>query len=92
MAETMKKASTPRKPRAKAATPKTSKSPNSAIETMSAPKPKKNSAQSPVTTMNASHEQVAQRAHQLWLERGGSDGYHLEDWYRAERELMHKAS
>lgn len=38
------------------------------------------------------HDQIAQLAHRYWTERGGQHGYHLEDWYRAERELGSKAS
>jgi DUF2934 family protein len=32
-------------------------------------------------------EQVAQRAHELWLQRGGEHGWDLTDWFRAEREI-----
>lgn len=32
-------------------------------------------------------EAIAQRAYELFEERGGVHGYHLEDWLRAEREL-----
>ena len=32
-------------------------------------------------------EQIARRAYELYRERGGEDGYDLEDWLRAEREL-----
>jgi hypothetical protein len=32
-------------------------------------------------------EQIAQRAYELYLERGGIDGYDREDWLRAEEEL-----
>lgn len=34
-----------------------------------------------------SAEQIEQRAYALYLERGGQDGYALEDWLAAEREL-----
>jgi hypothetical protein len=32
-------------------------------------------------------EQVAQRAQELWHERGRKPGADLADWFRAEREL-----
>jgi hypothetical protein len=32
-------------------------------------------------------QQIAERAYQLFLERGGLHGYHHEDWLRAEAEL-----
>lgn len=33
-------------------------------------------------------EQIAQRAYQLYLERGCVDGYAEQDWKQAERELQ----
>ena len=33
------------------------------------------------------HEDIARRAYELYLERGGGDGQHEEDWQRAEKEL-----
>ncbi len=41
-------------------------------------------------SMNAdgpTNEQIAQRAFELFLARGGEHGHHEEDWLRAEREL-----
>ena len=35
-------------------------------------------------------EDIARRAYQIYLERGGAPGYELEDWTRAERELAQK--
>ena len=32
-------------------------------------------------------EDIAQRAYQLYLARGGEDGHALDDWLQAEREL-----
>ncbi len=37
-------------------------------------------------------EQIAMRAHQLFLERGGAPGFELEDWLQAERELKAAAA
>jgi hypothetical protein len=34
-----------------------------------------------------SHEQIAERAYYIYLERGGSTGDPQEDWLQAEREL-----
>ena len=36
------------------------------------------------------HEEIALRAYEIYLERGGTPGDALEDWTRAERELMEK--
>jgi hypothetical protein len=35
-------------------------------------------------------EEIALRAYEIYLERGGAPGNELEDWTRAERELMGK--
>jgi hypothetical protein len=69
MAETVKKATTPRKPRKAAPSKKTN-----------------------VTPISASYEQVAEVAHRFWAERGCAHGHDAEDWLRAERELLGKAS
>ncbi len=69
MAETVKKATAPKKPR------------------KAAPSKKAN-----VTQMTASSEQVAQLAHRFWAERGCGHGQDADDWFRAERELLSKAS
>lgn len=36
-----------------------------------------------------SSEDVALRAHELYLQRGSKDGHDVEDWLRAERELRY---
>jgi hypothetical protein len=33
-------------------------------------------------------KQIALRAYELYLERGGVDGYAQEDWLQAEREIL----
>ncbi len=33
------------------------------------------------------HEQIARRAYELYLERGGAFRHDLEDWFQAEKEL-----
>ena len=37
-----------------------------------------------------SGEEIARRAHELYLQRGGEHGKDVEDWLRAERELSDK--
>jgi len=32
-------------------------------------------------------EQIGQRAHELWRQRGGEHGSDLADWFQAEREV-----
>lgn len=39
-----------------------------------------------------SDEEVARLAHRYWQERGHKHGHHMEDWFRAERELRGRAS
>lgn len=34
-----------------------------------------------------SNEDVARLAYEIYLERGGANGSHLEDWFEAERRL-----
>lgn len=36
--------------------------------------------------------QIAERAYQKYVERGGSDGRDLDDWLEAERELARSES
>jgi Protein of unknown function (DUF2934) len=36
-------------------------------------------------------EDIAFRAYHIYLERGGAPGDELQDWIRAERELLEKA-
>jgi Protein of unknown function (DUF2934) len=43
-------------------------------------------------TANPTTEAIALRAYQIYLERGGAPGNALEDWTRAERELLEKSS
>jgi hypothetical protein len=37
-------------------------------------------------------DDVARRAFELYCERGGQDGYDIQDWLQAERELRQIAS
>jgi hypothetical protein len=53
----------------------------------------KATGKTPVTTTPAptrnvpSHEQIARRAYELFLARGGQNGSPEQDWFQAEREL-----
>ena len=38
------------------------------------------------------HEEIALRAYEIYMKREGAPGDALEDWTRAERELMEKNS
>ena len=38
-----------------------------------------------------SHEEIRQRAYEIYLERGGLPGDELDDWLQAERELDGRA-
>ena len=42
--------------------------------------------------VSPTHEEIAQLAFCLYELRGRQEGYALEDWLRAERELMHHYS
>lgn len=37
-----------------------------------------------------SWEEIARRAHEIFLARGGGEGHEIEDWLEAERELTQK--
>jgi hypothetical protein len=76
MEEKQKKATTRRKPGKTA--PKTTA--------------KKKSATAKEPHVMVSREEIARLAHRFWAERGRQDGHHEEDWFRAEQELLGKAS
>ncbi|MGA3045290.1 MAG: DUF2934 domain-containing protein [Terracidiphilus sp.] len=80
MADTVKKAKTPAKPR------KTSI--NTAAKT--AVKKEKVTA-APVPVM-PSREAIEKLAQQYWAQRGYIDGFAEQDWLRAEQELLKMAS
>jgi Protein of unknown function (DUF2934) len=42
----------------------------------------------PTAKNHPAPEEIALRAYQIYLERGGAPGRELEDWTRAERELL----
>ncbi len=77
MAEKVKKETAPRK--ASASAPKKAAT-------------RKKASITNVTQMKASHEEIARLAHRYWAERGQQHGSDAEDWFRAEQELLGKAS
>ena len=56
----------------------------------------KKKASSPPATRTAlrvpSPEEVARRAYEIYLARGGEPGHEQEDWLRAEKELKERAA
>jgi hypothetical protein len=46
------------------------------------------SQKSRVTKNQPTAEEIAVRAYQIYLERGGAPGNEFEDWIQAERELL----
>ena len=78
MAETIKKAKAPAKPKKNAA---------------KKPAEKKAEAATGIAMVKpVSQEEVARLAHRFWAERGYQHGKHVDDWFRAEQELRSKAS
>ena len=41
---------------------------------------------------SVSEEQIRRRAYELYMQRGGTHGRHMDDWFRAESELRGRAS
>ncbi len=54
--------------------------------------PGKKSAPSEVHVVAPAQEEIAKLAHRFWSERGHQHGHHEDDWLRAEREILGKAS
>jgi hypothetical protein len=48
-------------------------------------------AKAPAAGGEVSHQQIAQRAYELYLQRGAVDGYAQQDWAQAEQELLGQA-
>ena len=91
MAEKLKKAKAPAKPRATAGTAKKA-APKSAAPKNPKIVAKKKTVAEQVTAATPSREEIARLAQQFWAERGHQDGLAEQDWLRAERELMGMAS
>jgi hypothetical protein len=91
MAETIKKAKAPAKPR-KTAT-KTTKPAADNVQEINAPESKvQESNVQEIKAAAPSREQIAELARKYWAERGWKDGYAEQDWLRAEQELRGMAS
>jgi hypothetical protein len=58
----------------------------------SAPATKKESVVAISQTKVVSREMIQQVAYQIWVQRGRQHGYALEDWIRAEKELLERVS
>ena|ERR1700722_3431226 len=48
-------------------------------------------SKSPSAKKLSPQQKIAQRAYEIYLERNGAPGNPLEDWVRAERELLEKS-
>ena len=38
--------------------------------------------------MDSAQDRIARRAYDLFVARGGQHGYHIEDWLKAEKEIL----
>lgn len=47
-------------------------------------------AKAPRSGSHPAHEEIEVRAYQIYLERGGEHGRDVEDWLKAEGELLKK--
>jgi len=75
MAEKVKKAKAPAKPRTKAASAKTRVAKKTAVDNRVAEK-------------TPTREEIALLAYHYWSERGGQNGVDQQYWYLSERELL----
>ena len=55
-------------------------------KTRKSPSPKEKKA--PAVSVHPTSEEIALRAYHIYLERNGAPGNPLDDWTRAERELL----
>src|SRR5579884_2224454 len=78
----------------------TEKTPTSALQTSSAAEnraaqtetPRPSRATDTSVHPSVSEEQIRRRAYELYVQRGGTHGRHMDDWFRAESELRGRAS
>ena len=71
------------------------KNPTSALQTSSASEsnagnanmPRPSRATNTSVYASVSEDKIRQRAYELYVQRGGKQGSHVDDWYRAEAEL-----
>lgn len=70
--------------------------PKATAKPRKAPAKKSATKKATITEISAprtpTHDEVSALAHRYWIERGRQDGYHEQDWLRAEEELRGKAS
>lgn len=72
----------------KAKTPQTTKSAKSSAPPRRAPQaPAALAFPRKVMLQTSSHEAIAERAYQLFVEAGGQDGHDIDHWLMAEQEL-----
>jgi len=58
---------------------------------MNKPREKSSSESQPQTASGApTREEIEMRAHEIYVERGGTHGQDVEDWLQAEHELLEK--
>jgi len=77
-----------------------SQTPTSALRTSSAAEnraaqnetPRPSRATDTSVHPSVSEEQIRRRAYELYMQRGGTHGRHMDDWFRAESELRGRAS
>ena len=55
--------------------------------TATAPRRAGTKPQHATTGVTVTHEQIAKRAHEIWLKQGCSHGQDQEHWFEAERQL-----
>jgi hypothetical protein len=48
------------------------------------------SGKAPRSTSHPTHAEIEFRAYHIYLDRGGEHGHDVEDWLKAERELLKK--
>jgi len=58
------------------------------LKTRKSPSPKVKKM--PAAVIRPTNEEIALRAYHIYLERNGAPGNPLDDWTRAERELLEK--
>jgi len=71
------------------------KIPSSALQTSSAAESNASKADVPLSSRatdtsmypSVSEDRIRQRAYELYMQRGGQHGKHVDDWFRAEAEL-----
>ena len=68
------------------------KSPQISIGRITSPRKKSSlaSGEAPRNTSHPTHEEIELRAYHIYLDRGGEHGRDVEDWLKAERELLKK--